>query len=196
MRTTSEIFVSSKRLSMNELRMTLERRSENKKEEIFISRNFKKKSYEYKVNYKFYDGLNSDEIDNLEKLFDFKFPKLYRQMLSSFRNFYRETISIDLKGNEEIIKICRLYDYPSDLKEVRWLVNQIYQYIGEIKSVIKENGFDDSEIEGFIPIYSHRVLVVFKNKALSPVISIYDNDIIIYGNDLKDYLINEFGTKR
>ncbi|TEB44143.1 hypothetical protein D0809_10280 [Flavobacterium circumlabens] len=181
---------------MNELRMTLERRSENKKEEIFISRNFKKKSYEYKVNYKFYDGLNSDEIDNLEKLFDFKFPKLYRQMLSSFRNFYRETISIDLKGNEEIIKICRLYDYPSDLKEVRWLVNQIYQYIGEIKSVIKENGFDDSEIEGFIPIYSHRVLVVFKNKALSPVISIYDNDIIIYGNDLKDYLINEFGTKR
>jgi len=181
---------------MNTLKTILEKSSKNRTEQRFKNRNLKKNSYEYKVNYKFYEGLSSYEIDNLEKSFGFKFPTLYRQMLSNFRNFYRETISIDLKGNEEIIKTCRLYNYPSDIIEMRWLVNQIDKYIDEVKSEIKESGFDDSEIEAFIPIYSHRALVVFKNKKLSPVISIFGDDIIVFGNNLKDYLIKEFGSNR
>jgi len=180
---------------MNALRVILEGRSENKTEERFKNRNLKKNFYGYKVNNKFYEGLNSDEINNLEKLFGFEFPSIYREMLSNFSGFYKETISVDPTGNEEIIKTDRLYNYPNDIKETQWLINQVNEFIDEVKYVIKDNGFDESEIEGFIPIYSHRVLVVFRNKRLSPVISIYSSDIIIYGNNLKDYLINEFGTK-
>lgn len=180
---------------MNALRVILEGRSENKTDERFKNRNLKKNLYKYKVNNKFYEGLDSDAINNLEKLFGFEFPSIYKEMLLNFSGFYRETISVESNGNEEIIKAVRLYKYPNDIKETQWLVDQVNEFIDEVKSVIKENGFDESHIEGFIPIYSNRLLVVFKNKALSPVISIYDHDIIIYGNDLKDYLINEFGIK-
>ncbi|MBF7090797.1 hypothetical protein IUY40_04500 [Flavobacterium sp. ALJ2] len=181
---------------MNALRIILEGKSKNKEEDKTKNRNLKKNFYEHKVNNKFYEGLNSDEINNLEKLFGFVFPSIYRGMLSNFSGFYRETISVDPSGNEEIIKTNRLYNYPNDSKETQWLVDEVKEFMDEVKSVIKDNGFDESEIEGFIPIYSHRVLVVFKDKRLSPVISIYDGDIIIYGKNLKDYLINEFGIKR
>lgn len=196
MRNNIEIFVMSNKVAMNTLRKILEEKFEKKSEERFKNKNLKKNFYEYKVNNKFYEGLSKDEINNLEKLFGFKFPEIYTEMLSSFKCFYRETISFDSNGNEEILTTKKLYNYPNDILETQWLVNQVNEFIDEVKSVIRENGFDDYEIEGFIPIYSNRVLVVFKDKKLSPVISIYESDIIIYGNNLKNYFINEFAIKR
>jgi hypothetical protein len=40
-------------------------------------------------------------------------------------------------------------------------------------------------------MHSHRALVVFKDKYLSPVISVCGADIIVFGNNLNEYLKNE-----
>ena len=43
-----------------------------------------------------------------------------------------------------------------------------------------------------IPIYSHRYISDQPGEAGNPVFSVYQTDIIYYGNDLMDYLSNEF----
>lgn len=43
-----------------------------------------------------------------------------------------------------------------------------------------------------IPIYAHRYMPMLPNTAGNPVLSVHQSDIIVYGNDLADYLCREF----
>lgn len=48
-----------------------------------------------------------------------------------------------------------------------------------------------------IPIYGHRYLVTAPAEGPRAVLSVYQAvDSVIYGNDLADYLSNEFGVPR
>lgn len=51
-----------------------------------------------------------------------------------------------------------------------------------------------------LPIYSHRYLLAEPCRAGNPVFSVYQSDIIVYGTDLRTYLLHEFadllGTDR
>jgi hypothetical protein len=44
-----------------------------------------------------------------------------------------------------------------------------------------------------IPVFSHRYLLASPCEANNPIFSVYQTDIIIYGNNLPDYLWPEFG---
>ena len=46
-----------------------------------------------------------------------------------------------------------------------------------------------------IPIYYHRYLSSEPNEVSNPVFSVYQMDIIHYGNDLMEYFTNEFGIE-
>jgi hypothetical protein len=46
-----------------------------------------------------------------------------------------------------------------------------------------------------IPIYSHRYIPAFPIEEGNPVFSVYQTDIIYYGNDLISYFCNEFRIK-
>jgi hypothetical protein len=72
------------------------------------------------------------------------------------------------------------------------LIEEINNNYEEALFVINEAGFDASKIVGFVPIHNHRALVVFKDKYLSPVISVMGADIILYGDTIINYLKNEF----
>lgn len=84
------------------------------------------------------------------------------------------------------------YQYPRDIEKSNWLVEEIKEFKIYAEEALTEAGFDVSKIVGYVPIYSHRALVVFVDKNLSPVISVWGSDIIVYGNNLKEYLKNEF----
>ncbi len=43
-----------------------------------------------------------------------------------------------------------------------------------------------------LPIYSHRYLLAEPCQAGNPILSVYQSDIIVYGDDLRSYLLNEF----
>lgn len=149
--------------------------------------------FQIQPNTKFLKGISTKEIDELELIFGFDFPWEYREMLLAFSNLDMPMISINPE-NELDIKYSKepfLYNYPEDYDRSRWLTNEIEEYKIEAESVLTEAGFDVSQIVGYIPMHSHRALVVFKDKYLSPVISVCGVDIIVFGNNLKEYLKNE-----
>ncbi|GAB2674769.1 hypothetical protein [Thalassiella azotivora] len=47
-----------------------------------------------------------------------------------------------------------------------------------------------------VPVYGHRYLPAAPAPTGSPVFSVYQTDVIYYGNDLVDYLHHEFGRAR
>ncbi|MGB1248433.1 MAG: SMI1/KNR4 family protein [Chitinophagales bacterium] len=140
---------------------------------------------------KWNNGLNIDEIEEFENCFGVKFPYDYVEMLKAFNGFETLQISIDpdRKNPNEINREC--YKYPIDLEKTKWLITEVEENIEYIKKCLNDSGFDSSEIEGFVPLYAHRVLVILKDKTKSPVLSIWGSDIIIYGKSLIEYWCNE-----
>ncbi|MEU1199863.1 hypothetical protein ABZ446_27060 [Streptomyces sp. NPDC005813] len=50
-----------------------------------------------------------------------------------------------------------------------------------------------AEVPMMVPVYSHRYLLADPDRTGTPVLSMYQTDIIHYGVDLIDYFRNEFG---
>ena len=148
--------------------------------------------FQIQPNTKFLKGISRKEIDQLELLFGFDFPWEYREMLLVISGLDTEEISIDPDLEDEIKFNNLFYQYPRDIEKSKWLVQDINKFKNDAEAMLTETGFDVSKIVGYIPIYSHRALVVFEDKYLSPVISAWGSDIILYGSNLKEYLKNEF----
>ena len=140
------------------------------------------------------DGLTVSDIEDLENHFGFKFPNDYFEMLQSFNGFKTLQISIDPDGKNPDEFDRRCYQYPIDLEKTNWLISEVNENIKYAKECLSESGFDSSQIEGFIPLYEHRALVVLKDKTKSPVISIWGSDIIVYGKSLIEYWCNELNV--
>jgi hypothetical protein len=160
-------------------------------------KNFKKIEIRYDTwgfqvqsNAKFLKGISRKKIDELQLLFGFDFPWDYREMLLFFLNIDTHLISINPEDHTDIEygRENFFYNYPEDYEKSRWIIEQLNDNIFEVNTVLIEAGFDVSKIVGYIPMHHHRVLVVFEDKYLSPVISAWGADIIIYGNNLKEYL--------
>jgi len=142
---------------------------------------------------KFIKGISRKEIDQLELLFGFDFPWEYREMLLIFSNIDTNLISINPEDESDIEYAHEnfFYQYPEDFEKSKFFLNEIDKYKFEAEQVLTEAGFDVSKIVGFIPMHNHRALVVFQDKYLSPVISAMQSDIIMFGNNLREYLKNE-----
>lgn len=142
---------------------------------------------------KFLKGISRKEIDKLEDLFGFDFPWEYREMLLTFSNMDTNLISINPEDVSDIEYAHEnfFYQYPEDFEKTKLLLNEIDKNKFEVELVLSEAGFDITKIVGFIPIHNHRALVVFQDKYLSPVISAMQSDIIMFGNNIREYLKNE-----
>lgn len=144
---------------------------------------------------KWNDGLSINDIEELENHFGVKFPNDYVEMLKAFNGFETSQISIDPdeKNPDEFDRKC--YQYPSDWEKTKCLISEVNENIKYARECLSESGFDSSPIEGFVPLYGHRVLVVLKDKTKSPVLSIWGSDIIVYGKSLIEYWCNELNVK-
>lgn len=138
-------------------------------------------------------GMSEAEIRSFEQQMGFSLPTDYRSMLRHINGFDRECI--DVHGSEEgsqpsYARQC--YKYPDDLPRVQGWLDQISEFRSFVDGALESEGFEAHEIVGFVPVYGHRALVVFNDRALSPVISIVGSDVIIYGADLRKYVLHEF----
>jgi hypothetical protein len=52
------------------------------------------------------------------------------------------------------------------------------------------------EVPRLVPLYSHRYMPAGWTEPGAPVFSVYQTDVIIYGDDLLDYFEAEFGPRR
>jgi hypothetical protein len=138
---------------------------------------------------KWNNGLSIEKIKNLEVLFDIALPIEYKKMLIVINGFDRENVDF-YEEEKQYFRSC--YKYPDDWEVVQKFIAELYDHMETIKIVLKESKLAEKEIKGFIPLYSHRALVVFENLELTPVISAIGDDIIIYGHSLIEYWIHEF----
>ncbi|WP_276381660.1 hypothetical protein [Flavobacterium sp. H4147] len=149
--------------------------------------------FQVQSNAKFLKGISRKKIDELQTLFGFDFPWEYKEMLLIFSNIDTHLISINPEDETDIEygRENLFYEYPEDYEKSRWIIDEINENKSTAELVLTEAGFDISKIVGYIPMHNHRVLVVFEDKYLSPVISAWGADIIMFGNNLKEYLKNE-----
>ncbi len=162
--------------------------SENKFKSLTIQQCW---GFQIQKNTKWNVGLSTDEINKMETEFGFEFPNDYVHMLESINGFNTPHISIDPEGNEPDEFERRCYQYPNDLNKTQWLIDEVNQYKNFAIVCLNESSFNTSSIEGFVPLYGHRALVVLQDKTKSPVLSIWGNDIIVFGKSLLDYWCNE-----
>ncbi|MCV6636204.1 hypothetical protein [Candidatus Albibeggiatoa sp. nov. NOAA] len=136
-------------------------------------------------------GLSIQEIADLEVLFNIALPLDCKRMLQVMNGFDQD--HVDFCGGEDEKRYARsCYKYPDDWSTVQTFIAELYDNIKYIKIALEESGLAKQDIQGFIPLYGHRALVVFEDLRLSPVISAVGDDVIIYGNTLFEYWINEF----
>ena len=151
--------------------------------------------YQIQPGTKWNPGLSPSQIHDLEKVFGFEFPDEYKRMLSALNGFDRDKIAIDPDQVEASEFSRQCYQYPENLDNVQWLITEIAEHIDYVKEALSSAGFEAENVIGFVPLYAHRALAVFKDKSLTPVISIHQGtDVIVYGKSLMEYWLRELST--
>jgi len=148
--------------------------------------------YQIQPNTTWEKGLSSLEIQQLEHLFGFSFPDDYVQMLQVMNGFDLPHVSFDPDNGIIDHYERRCYTYPDDYKQTQWLVQLVRENRDVVDTVLSEAGYNSKLIEGFIPLYGQRILVVSTDKSCSPVLSVHGDDVIVYGDSLLTYWYYEF----
>jgi hypothetical protein len=144
---------------------------------------------------KWNSGLRDNEIVYLEVKFGFEFPETYRNFLATMNGFDTEQICIDPEGEEPESYMQRCYEYPKDHGSQASLLNDLKGYQKVALGALEDRKYDTSEIEGFVPLFGHLALAVFNDKCLSPVVSVWGDDIVVLGMSLLEYWILELGLE-
>jgi hypothetical protein len=138
---------------------------------------------------KWREGLSDEQIEAYEKELGFEFPNDVIMLLAYANGWDRkETI---VHGEEVAGEITGFYSYPQDLAEVKERIADIKK---DLESAFEPLGYDKElwENVNFLPIYQHRYVVCTPDPDVSAVISYHPGDAIIYGDNLQDYLYEEF----
>uniref|UniRef100_UPI004049977F hypothetical protein n=1 Tax=Flavobacterium sp. TaxID=239 RepID=UPI004049977F len=160
-------------------------------------------------------GLSESEIDNVEIKYSIKFTLEHRAFLKILHTIDRKekieyTESFEEDAEILIDEVPFFYNWLKDEAEIierlHWPFKTIYEdVIGHNRVWLKSWGKrPNTELEikkiytdwyeknpSLIPLTSHRFLVSDNNLKYKPVLSIYGSDIIIYGWNLRSYLLNE-----
>ncbi len=145
------------------------------------------------------DGLKDNEIIQIERIYNIKFPNSLRKFLTlalptskgfyNWRNTKESNINfIKYTMNEPISYISNMAEEiywcddwgkePEEKEKIR------IEIIKRLKNAPK-----------LIPIFSHRYIPIIPDKN-PPVISIHGLDIVYYGRNLENYFEIEFGNKQ
>ena len=152
-----------------------------------------------KNNIKLYEGLTDEEFEKIENFYSIKFPislrALYKSFLPEFYN-WRDF------SEENVNKIKHYLNWPVegilfDIKMNGFWKKCFGPWTDDINENIKnaleflENSNNET-VPKLIPIYSHRYVPCYPDIIDVPVISVYQTDIIFYGDNLEDYFKKEF----
>ncbi|HLY22670.1 MAG TPA: DUF2167 domain-containing protein [bacterium] len=152
---------------------------------------------------KFERGLTDQELDDLERKFDFRFPpdlRLFlslglpvdtrmskpRGRLSGWLNWRRASeAEIRERLNHPYEGIC--FDVKNGIWLEAWGEKPpiLEDRLGKIKQLM-------TEAPRLIPIYGHRYIPDRPHEEGNPIFSVWQTDIIHCGSDLEGYLENEF----
>lgn len=162
--------------------------------------------------------LKEEEIDAVEKKYGVQFMPEHREFLKILHTLDRKEVRVHdpiNEGEEPIIeKTPFFYNWLVDEEEIRsrleWPYRTIMQDIkGPIGTWLQSWGKRPSSDEEkelifrdwlnkaprLVPLTSHRFLVSEPHLTDRPVLSMWGSDIIVYGWDMRLYLLNELNYK-
>jgi hypothetical protein len=159
-------------------------------------------------------GLTDNEINNIEKKYTIKFTPEHREFLKILHTIDRmevvktepfdentETQERELPffynwlQHDELIKECFNWPLKTILEDVRgqnkvWLESWGTFTDNENKATqVVTNWY--CNVPKLIPLTAHRFLVSDINLEYRPILSVWGSDIIVYGWNLRSYLLNE-----
>lgn len=160
-------------------------------------------------------GLKAEEIDAIEEKYDIKFTPEHRVFLSILHTLdrkltYEEKVSFEEDAEVIVEEYSFFYNWQEDEVEIADKLNWPYRTI--LQDVQGRNGVwlkswgprPSSEEEKtaifsawldkapkLLPIFSHRFVVSDTTLVDRPILSVWGSDIIVYGWNLRHYLLCE-----
>lgn len=149
------------------------------------------------IGIKFEDGLSEHEINKIEQLYTIEFPNDLKEFLTlglpisegfpNWRDFSQENVSKIVSQLEWPLEGI-LFDIESNSFWFDSWGDKPDSFVNQL-ATCKEKFI---EVPKMIPIYSHRYIPSTPNESGNPVFSIYQTDIIYYGDNLSTYFEVEF----
>ena len=134
---------------------------------------------------KFKNGLTETEINVIEKIYDFIFPE-------SLRKIY----SVAIPFSEDIDNAAGFPNWTDfsevNIAKIKERIHAPLQRLYLDKSLCDMMTKTAAKAPLLIPLYSHRYMPTIDGMNAPPVISAVGRDIIYYGDNLYEYLQNEF----
>ena len=143
-------------------------------------------------------GLDDNELNDIERLYNIVFPVEYRAMLKEVvpvaEGFcdWRNMSDASIENIRE-----RIYSPIKELLEntcdIYWNEEWGIEKVGEDRDCFLQEKLENAP--KLIPVYAHRYMPMVKGKSV-PVISIYGCDVIYYGSNINEYFEIEFGHRK
>ncbi|MBF4696057.1 SMI1/KNR4 family protein [Fusibacter ferrireducens] len=148
----------------------------------------------------FQNGLSTKEIQNIECLYNIKFPTDLKLFLSTNLPVSKGFINWRDMSSENVQSIKSRLNWPLEGMNFD-IKNNYFWYEGwgeKPESVDEAIAICEKNyrfVPQMIPIYSHRYIPSDPFEVGNPIFSIYQTDIIYYGNNLASYFEVEFNNK-
>ena len=156
------------------------------KSEIFwqnIKIDHEKYGFQTQKDTKWNAGLTNAQIKSYEKDLGFEIPEIYKTFLRHMNGTDKMAVNVYGESGEPYAYASAYYSYPRDLKivkkKIKWICNSLK---------IQPEDMDGDEIPYILPIVSHRFFIIDK-AGKNPVLSMYEDDIIIYASSLQSFLV-------
>jgi hypothetical protein len=158
-------------------------------------------------------GLEEEEIDVIEQKYQIKFTPEHRAFLNILHTIDRqeEVECYDEEGEVYCLKKSFFHNWKTDDKELNYRFDWIFETIfddilgvnqpwleswGKVRpksNVAKKEFFSNwlEQAPKLIPIFGHRFVVSEPSDCDNPILSVYGSDIIVYGWNMRHYLLSE-----
>ncbi|NRY62467.1 hypothetical protein [Clostridium beijerinckii] len=149
----------------------------------------------------FENGLGAQEINDIENFYEIRFPPDLKEFLSIALPISDNFVNWRDTSKNNVSKIKDRLNWPLE-GMIFDIENNIFWYDSWGK---KPNNLADAidickkemrKVPKLIPIYSHRYIPSEPNEIDNPIFSVYQTDIIYYGENLLSYLQVEFDMKK
>jgi hypothetical protein len=158
-------------------------------------------------------GLSEQEIVTIEQHYQVRFPPDYRLFLQVLHSVDRPLVGARYLDDKTMIPTTApsFYNWQTDTEAIQatyeWLVEGLVFDVQWGNLWLQSWGAKPTTLEAqnalvrdlvnaapkLIPVFGHRYLLAEPCEVGNPVFSIYQSDIIIYGEDLHSYFLHEFG---
>ncbi len=146
-------------------------------------------------------GLDEEEIKTIENLYKITFPPDLKEFLSTALPISNEFINWRDISKNNVKNIKNRLNWPLE-GMIFDIENNNFWYEGwgkkpdNLEEAIKVCEDEMKKVPKLIPICSHRYISSEPHEVDNPVFSVYQTDIIYYGENLLSYLQLEFDMKK